>query len=500
VVTAFKFEGNTLFSDIELSEALSTLVGNPIDFHELQASVVVVSDLYRNKGWVVQARLPAQDISNGEVTIHITEAVVGRVQTVGAQAKRIKPEHVFSIFEQHQRPGDFLNIKAVDRALMLANELPGVTVTGTLAPGQQSGQTDLLLMLVDGPLISGSAAIDNSGAVPTGSDRVNLALTINSPLGYGDSFSASAISSQGSNYARIAYNAPLGIDGWRLGVNTSQLDYALISDTYLGLNASGISSTAGFDLNYPAVRSRSFNLTTSLTFEKKDYFNVSGGATSSAYSNTLVSLGLSSNSFDALGAGANSYAWLMTWGQLNLDGSPTQMSDASTSQTAGDYSKIRYTLSRHQQLDANVLLYASLSGQWANKNLDSSEKFYLGGVSGVRAYPSGEGGGSQGQLLNVELRWRLPGNLNLVGFYDVGRVMVNANNDFSGSPTLNEYALRGAGLELNWRSASGVALQAIYARRVGENPNAIATDLNRGADQDGTFYRDRLWLTATLTY
>jgi hypothetical protein len=336
-VKAFRFEGNTLLTHDELSEALLTLVAEPVDIAEPQNSAVLVSDLYRDKGWVVQARLPSQDISDGKVTIQITEAVVGKVQIVGHQAMRVKAEPVF-------------------------------------------------------------------------------------------------------------------------------------------------------------------NLNTSLAFEKKDYFNVSGGTTSSAYSNTLISLGLSGNSFDALGAGANAHAWVMSWGQLNLDGSPTQMSDASTSQTAGDYSKVRYSLSRQQQLDANVFLYAALGGQWANKNLDSSEKFYLGGVSGVRAYPSSEGGGSLGQLLNLELRWRLPGNVNLVGFYDFGRVVVNAKNDFSGAPALNEYALQGTGLELSWRSTSGVALQAIYARRVGENPNAIATDLNRGADQDGTFYRDRLWLIATLTY
>ena len=172
----------------------------------------------------------------------------------------------------------------------------------------------------------------------------------------------------------------------------------------------------------------------------------------------------------------------------------------STTRTAGAYSKVRYALSRQQQVSADLSLYGSLSGQWAGKNLDSSEKFYLGGSSGVRAYPSNEGGGSQGQLLNVELRWQLPEGMNLTGFYDHGRVTQNVMNDFAGAPALNRFALKGAGVSMGWRHGSGVSLQATYARRLGSNPNAITTDVNRGADQDGTLHRNRFWLTASVAF
>jgi len=500
-VSAFKFQGNTLFSSEELNAALAPLLHHPIDFARLQSSAVVVADLYRNKGWVVQTLLPAQDIANGEVTIAIVEAVFGQTQITGTPATRVATETVLSMFGQQQQAGQFLNMKALDRALLLADDLPGVTVSGTLAPGQQSGQTDLLLLLANEALIAGTVSADNTGAVSTGTRRTNLALSVNSPTRLGDALSMNAMTTKGSTYARVAYSLPLGSNGWRVGVNASRLDYELISDDYKSLNASGNSTTKGVELSYPLVRSRSVNLSTSLAADKKDYFNVSGGATSSDYSNVPVTLGLSATSFDTLGGGgANALTWLMTAGRLNLDGSPTQASDSSTSKTAGAYSKVRYALSRQQQLSTGASLYTSLSGQWANKNLDSSDKFYLGGSTGVRAYPSSEGGGSLGQMVNVELRWQLPEGFNLVGFYDYGRVTLNAMNDFTGASALNAYALKGAGMSLGWRHGSGVALQATYARRIGENPNPITTDSNRGADQDGTLKRDRLWLTASLAF
>ena len=501
VVSGFKFKGNTLLSNEELSAALAPLLGRPLDFARLQSSPLVVADLYRDKGWVVQTSLPGQDIEQGMVTIEIVEAVFGQVLIAGSPATRVLKEDVLGIFARQQPSGKFLNINAVDRALLLADDLPGVSVSGTLAQGAQAGQTDLVLQLADEPGLIGSVSADNTGAVSTGNQRVMAALSLNSPGLKGDTISLNAISSRGSKYARVAYGLPIGSDGWRLGLNASWLDYKLITAAYKDLNASGDSTTAGLELSYPWVRSRSINLNTSLSTEQKEYDNVSGGAVTSAYKNTPVSLVLSGNSFDSWGrGGANSFSWAMTAGELNLDGSPTQATDASSTQTAGDYQKIRYAFSRQQQLSTGVSLYAAFSGQWASKNLDSSEKFYLGGSSGVRAYPSSEAGGTLGQMLNVELRWQLPEGWIVAGFYDHGRIRVNKYNNYSGASSLNALALKGAGMALGWRSSAGLSLQGSYARRVGTNPNPITTEVNRGADQDGTLKLKRVWLTASQAF
>lgn len=501
VVSSFKFKGNTLLSNEELSAALAPLVGRPLDFARLQSSPVLVSDLYRAKGWVVQALLPGQDIDQGTVTIEIIEAVFGQAVVAGTPAKRVPKEEVLRIFERQQSGGKFLNMNAVDRALLLADDLPGIMVSGALGQGAKAGQTDMVLQLSDEPGLNASVSADNTGAVSTGSQRVTAALNLNSPTLRGDALNLNAMASEGTRYVRAAYSLPLGADGWRAGVNASRLDYRLITAAYQDLNARGDSTTTGLELSYPWVRSRSFNLNTSLSADRKEYFNVSGGATTSAYQNIPVSLVLSGNSFDSWGqGGANSFSWAMTAGELNLDGSPTQASDASSTQTAGNYQKIRYALSRQQQLSPGVSLYTAFSGQWANKNLDSSEKFYLGGSSGVRAYPSSEAGGTLGQMLNVELRWQLADGWNVTGFYDHGRVSVNKLNNFTGAAALNTFALKGAGMSLGWRSNTGLSLQASLARRLGDNPNAITTEVNRGADQDGTLKLNRLWLSASQSF
>jgi hemolysin activation/secretion protein len=113
-------------------------------------------------------------------------------------------------------------------------------------------------------------------------------------------------------------------------------------------------------------------------------------------------------------------------------------------------------------------------------------------VSGVRAYPSSEGGGSEGYLFNLEVRKQLPENFTLTGFYDWGSVLVTKNDATANS--VNNYDLKGVGVSLGWTAPFGFNLKATLARRIGDNPNPT-TD---GNDQDGSLSKNRLWLQANM--
>lgn len=266
---------------------------------------------------------------------------------------------------------------------------------------------------------------------------------------------------------------------------------------FVSLLSKGSSDSAGLEATYPLIRSRLNNLYFIANLDHKTFDNQAGGAVSSRYKATTTSLSLAGNMFDNLGGGgANSASLALIDGSLNLDGSPNQAADTATTQAAGHYTKLRYAASRQQVITNDLSLFAALSGQYASKNLDSSEKFYLGGASGVRAYPSSEGGGTEGSLVNLELRWRLPEGFVLTGFYDYGHVTVNLNNNYVGAAAINSYSLKGSGLSLAWQSLSGPSVQATYARRFGNNPNPTAT----GNDQDGSLVKDRWWLTGRLPF
>ena len=89
---------------------------------------------------------------------------------------------------------------------------------------------------------------------------------------------------------------------------------------------------------------------------------------------------------------------------------------------------MQFAGSRLQLLPTRDYLFLAFSGQWASKNLDSSEKFSMGGPYGVRGYPSPESPSDCAVITTMEYRKQvpieaLPGDLvfSLFGDYGVAR-------------------------------------------------------------------------------
>jgi hemolysin activation/secretion protein len=495
-VNEFRFEGNSLLTAEQLRPAVASFTAHPIDFTGLQNAAIAVANAYRRAGWVVRAYLPAQDVTTGIVTIEIIEARFGAVRFEG-QYKRVSTKRLRRIAEAAQAPGDPVNADDLDRSLLLINDLPGVAAVGRLAAGRNDAETDLVLALEDRPLVDGSVIMDDAGARFTGGERVIGTASLEGRAGIGDRADALLLHSQGSDYLRLAYSLPVGSRGWRVGANASRLDYDIVLDDFAALDAHGSSSSTGFEASYPLVRSRLANLYLRIDGDDRRFDNKSVGQTTTHYGVQAGSVGVYGNRFDRLhGGGATNAALSLVKGRVDLAGSPNEALDAVTAHTHGGFTKLRYSASRLQSLTGRISLFASLDGQAAGDNLDSSEKLYLGGSQGVRAYPEDEAGGSSGLLATLEARSRVGRSVDLTAFYDWGRVTLNEDNDFAGAPELNRLELKGAGVSVGWVTRFGLNLKATLARRIGDNPNPTPT----GDDQDGSLVKNRFWLQASMPF
>lgn len=494
IVQGFSFVGNTLLTSEQLSSIIASYLNRPLSFNELQQTAIDVATAYRQAGWVVRAYLPKQDITEGTVVIQIVEAVFGGASIEGTYS-RIQQARLLAAIEAAQTLGQPLNANNLDRAILLLDDLPGVAVAGSLQKGAGQNETDLILKVTDEPLISGNVSADNAGAYSVGADRLSGNFYLNSPLGFGDQATANVIHSHGNDYGRLAYSVPVGGNGLRIGAHGSYLEYDLVKGDFEG-RGSGRSSTAGLDVSYPLIRSRTKNLYLGLNLDHKAFDNKFDQQTSTRYNIDNLALDLNGNLFDQIGGGgANSLGLTFTQGDIDLSNRDSRnQANTNPLNVGGRFSKFNYRLSRQQAITDVFSAYAAISGQAANDNLDSAEKFYLGGAYGVRAYPANEGGGDDGQLLNLELRARLPSSFNLTGFYDLGHIKMNHNNPVGAG--INSYTLKGAGLSLNWQATFGLDLKATWARRIGDNPNPTAN----GNDQDGTHKNNRFWLNASIAF
>ncbi len=449
-VNRFILQGNSVIASGELLPLLADLQGRTVTIGELQAGANRITALYRERGYpLARAYIPAQEIDGGVVQIAVLEGRLGEVQV--NNASRVSAAALTPI--ESLKAGEAVRSAALERSLLLLADTPGVEVKSTLKPGASVGATDLLVDVQPGPLLSGSIDADNYGNRFTGEYRLGGTLNVNSPLGLGDRLSLRAMGSdEDQQYGRIAYQLPIGPWATQVGVAYSDMDYQLAKD-FDDLKAHGNARITSAYAIQPLVRSRDFSLYAQLQYDDKrlkddiDQFDSKSDKRS-----RVVTTSLNGNSRDQLfGGGVNSFALAWSQGSLNIDGAANQRVDDLSAGTQGRFHKLNPSLVRLQRLTNRFSLYGQLQGQWADGNLDSSEKLSLGGAYGVRAYPQGEASGDQGWLANLELRYALTEAWQLNTFVDHGEVRLNKDTWSDGE---NHRRLSGAGVGARWAAHS----------------------------------------------
>jgi hemolysin activation/secretion protein len=500
VVTRFEFEGQQRFTDAELTPLVAGFVARPVTLSELESAAARVAQHYRDADWLARVIVPPQTVDRGIVRLRVIEARLGGARfsnDTDQAALRVRPDDIRAWVLANQAVGEPLQLSAIERGLLLAGDLPGLRLTGSQVAGAGEAMTDVLLNARNSDLLIGNLSADNLGSRATGAERLLARAMIDAPFGLGEQFEVQAQASRGTRYGRLAASLPLGHQGWRLSASVAALDYRLTTAPFAALDARGQSRNTNLGLSYPVIRATDRNLYVSATAESKRLRNRTAAGVGSDYAIRSVDLGFNGNMIDSLGSGGLTTASLaLTLGKADLDGSPNQAADAASVATHGHYQVLRYRLARNQTLGPLLTLVAGISGQSTNRNLDSAEKFYLGGPNGVRAYPVNEAGGARGHLINIELQRPIPDfNCTASVFYDHGAITVNPRNGFAGAPSLNHFALRGWGLGLSART-DRLSYSVTLARRIGRNP-AAAPD---GRDQDGSAARTRLWLNAGISF
>ncbi len=437
---AFGFTGNTVFSSELLAALLSARLQQPTDIAGLTEAANTVGAYYRRKGYLLtQAYLPQQAFpaDGGTVTIAILEARVGRV-TVRVDGAGISPAFAEGLVAGQLKPGDAVTEYALDKPVLLLRDLAGYDAAATVQPGASPGEADVLVTVqAKGPRIDGSVSVDNHGARAAGAVRATLGANVNNLLGRGDVLALSAQQNDqaGSALYRLGYTLPVGPHGSRLGLSLARLDYAL-GKQFEALGASGRADIAGISLSHPLLRGRGTNLYGYLSAEEKRLSDETRTpALSSRRDISALRAGLVGNFTDGLagGSGLNSYALNATFGRLTLNAADQALDEGLGGlNTAGGFSKLNLEFQHSHYFDAPYSFHFAAQAQLASKNLSSAEKMVLGGPTGVRGYPVGEGVGDAGYLLNLESRYQFPQApwgepLTLLAFYDFGHVRFNQN-------------------------------------------------------------------------
>lgn len=467
--------------DVAVLEALlADLPGHDWSLPQLRQAADRITDYYHRRSYrLARAYVPAQTLRNGELRIAVIEGRLGEVRV--NNATRLDDGRLREFIDAQFPTDTLIETAAANRGLLVLQSLPGVArVDGSLEPGTAAGTTALRVKLYPQGLLSGSVGVDNAGSRYTGKTRVTAGVSLANPSGYADRLDVQGLlggnagTDQLMQYARVAWDLPLGNDGLRWGLAYSELHYRL-GDRFASLEASGRARASSVQASYPLLLRAQSRIWLTSTLERRLMDDLQQAVDYDSRRDLREArLGLDAMHNDRWLAqpAANSLRLEASGGVLGLRSESVAAIDSLTARTAGRFNKLTLDLSREQALPASFSLLLAASVQQADRNLDSSEEFALGGPTRVRAYPVGEASGDEGWFASLELRRSLKPWAQVLVFCEGGEVRLN-HRPYSDSSNIVQRSGGGLGATLRWQ---GYALRSSLAWRLGGQPATAEPD------------------------
>lgn len=468
-VNGFKLSGQLIYPEAELMPMLESSKGKLMNFGDLQQLADKLTNYYKSKGYIAaKVYLPVQKITNGIVEYSV---VVGKFDNI--QIENHTTIHDSALWREigSLKKGDYIHKDEIERAVWLLSDLAGADAKLTIAQGDEAGTSNMVIELRPHTGKNGAFYIDNYGTRSTGYNEFGISYDFLNLAHEGDHLALDAVTTGSSLYnGSINYTIPVLKDGLTFNMGYSLLHYDLGSE-YSYLDAYGTSRVFHFGFDYAIQRSRTHNLYAGVRFENgqlKDEYRKLGITYNDKKSNAGV-FSLYGNEQDS--KGATSWRADYKLGNLCFNSAETYKYYGKAN-TEGGFSKLNLSIVRRQDINRRLYVLLSARGQYSSKNLDSSERMSLGGMNGVRAYPTSEASGDIGYFTRAELHWLLPlkkqdQSLQFLAYLEHGGVQINKS---SFSTDQNYRKLQGCGIGLLWSRQNDWWLRTDYAWRLGAEP------------------------------
>lgn len=421
-VGAIVVTGAETFRAANFAPVIEKFVGRRLNPDDLKALAQGIADLARARGYVfASAWVPQQTVTNGVLRVRMDEGRIHAVRIQGAS----DPGIIRAL--AGLTDGKPVTRREVERALLLAGDLPGVRIAQTQY--QREGDRGVLVVDTTRRGVVGNVQIDNWGSRSVGPVRVRVRTDVNGAFLPGDQLSLRGTLTpfQPRELATIGfdYAADTGLNGLLVGVGAS---YTRVQpgNRIRGFEIDGRSASVNANLSYPVVRTLDANLWTTADFTIRDVEQDRDGRL------------IRSDRLSTVTLGASGYVgWKGGWAYARVAArqglgifDATRAGDPLASRDGGSakFSKLDVYADWSGPITGPLGLRVAVEGQVASRALLSSEEMGIGGPRFLRAYDYSERSGDRGIAGLVELRYDLKGanavgrNTQVYAFADAGTV------------------------------------------------------------------------------
>lgn len=418
-------DGVTVYGDETFEPLLAGLRGREITLEQLFGIAAAIQKRYVEDGYFLSfAYLPPQTVDDGNYRIQVVEGYVASVTVEGSS-----PGHRARVRDlldglAGQRPA---RLGTVERALLLADDLNGITVSGTLRPAETGTGASDLLVAVSHDRVEIGMGLNNRGSKYTGPWQFVVSAGVNSLAVVGDAVRAELLATsvfREQRYGRLEYDLPVLDTGARLTFSVA----GSLSEPGYDLDQFDTTSKTfqtGIGLSYPILRRRRYSLEASVDFSSTNV-RVKFGE-DEVFFDRLRTLGFTLIGQEAgFLAGRTAVVWRYLQGVDVFDASSSDTGLTSRADAVQTARRTTLDISRLQRVHGDLSLLVQASGQYAFDPPAASEEFSVGGEDFGRAYDDGEIVGDHGVAALAELRYDQDvgvfglESVQPYGFYDVG--------------------------------------------------------------------------------
>lgn len=455
----------------KLAESLEReFLGQPLSMAMLNRLVKNINKAYRATDFpLVDAYLPEQDITSGQVQVMVREAVLGEVRVEGA--KRSSPDYMRR--QMRVQPGARIDTRVISSDVAWLNENPIRNVNVIYERGKKEGASDVVLKTKEVKPLQVYAGYANSGLVATGRNEVSGGINWYQVLGTEQSLAYQFSGNQELDRLKahaLVWSVPFP---WRhrlqiIGVTAQNSIQTSSTGFPLGINGASRQLSAAYTIPLASAWSRVRHKAIIAT----DYKNTTsdilfGGQTLSSSDAEVLQfrLGYEVTVTDRLGYTRFSAAGVYSPGNL-LRRNTYAAFDQLRARSQADYLYAVADLERLLRLPMGFSIAAHVAGQYSNNRLLPTEQMLAGGYRTVRGYQESSARGDSGLRGSLELNlppMHLFGKggtddlLNTFLFYD-GAYLKNTGS-FTSEP---DQKLQSAGVGMRYTITNLLDLRLAY--------------------------------------
>ncbi|EGA3807140.1 ShlB/FhaC/HecB family hemolysin secretion/activation protein, partial [Escherichia coli] len=217
--------GDALPHWLPLQKIANGAVGHCLGAKGINLLMSTLQNRLVDHGYVTTRVLaPSQDLKSGILRLVIISGVVRHVRLTPDSDDYIQ---LYSSFPAHE--GSLLDLRDIEQGLENMQRLPGVQADMEIVPGEQPGESDILITRKQDKYWRLGFSLDDSGTRNTGRYLGGITFSLDNPFSLSDLLYVSATHNfphyggKGSKNYTAHYSVPFGY--WQFSVTASDYDY-----------------------------------------------------------------------------------------------------------------------------------------------------------------------------------------------------------------------------------------------------------------------------------